>query len=58
MIRLINKGHKGQGGLFSYLRDQGLAHHVVASSKTLAKGFSFFMISVQLTEDGERHVDR
>ena len=47
-------GHKGPGGLYSYLRRHGLAHHLVASCKTLARGFSFFVINVQLTDRGER----
>ena len=50
-------GYKGPGGLFSYLRRNGLAHHIVAGCKTLARGFSFFMITVQLTDRGERCVD-
>ena len=50
-------GYKGPGGLFSFLRKHGLAHHLVASCKTLARGFSFFMITVQLTDRGERCVD-
>ena len=50
-------GHKGPGGLFSYLRRNGFANHIVASSKMLARGFSFFMINIQLTDRGERGVD-
>ena len=50
-------GHKGPGGLFASLRRQGLAQHLVATGRNLARGFSFFMVTVQLTEDGERQVD-
>jgi insulysin len=50
-------GHKGQNGLFSYLKAKGWAHQLVASHKTLGKGFSLFMISVQLTDTGEKFVD-
>lgn len=50
-------GHKGQGGLYAYLRGKSWAHQLVASHKTLGKGFSLFMISVQLTDSGEKVVD-
>ena len=50
-------GYKGPGGLFAHLRQIGFAHHLSAGWKNLAKGFSFFMITAQLTEAGERHVD-
>ena len=50
-------GHKGPRGLFSQLKAQGLAHHLVAGKKTLARGFSFFVITVQMTEEGERRVE-
>ena len=45
-------GHKGDGGLYAFLRQKGWAHQLVASHKTLGKGFSLFMISVQLTDQG------
>ena len=50
-------GHKGPRGLFAQLRAQGLAHHLVAGRKTLARGFSFFVVTVQMTEEGERRVE-
>ena len=50
-------GHKGPKGLFSQLKAQGLAHHLVAGKKTLARGFSFFVITVQMTEEGERRME-
>ncbi len=50
-------GHKGPRGLFSQLRAQGLASHVVAGRKNLARGLAFFVVTVQMTEVGERKVD-
>ena len=50
-------GYKGPNGLFAHLRQLGYAHHLIASWRSLAKGFSFFMVTVQMTESGERHVD-
>ncbi len=50
-------GHKGEGGLYAHLRAKSWAHQIVASYKNLGKGFSLFMISIQLTETGEQHID-
>lgn len=50
-------GYKGPGGLFAHLRRTGLAIHLVASCRTFTKGLSFFMVSIQLTQAGERRVD-
>ena len=50
-------GYKGPNGLFSYLRMLGLAHHLAVGARHLARGFSFFVVTAQLTEFGERHVD-
>lgn len=50
-------GHKGQGSLYSYLRSQGWAHQLVACHRTLGKGFSLLMVSIQLTESGEKCTD-
>ena len=50
-------GHKGKNGLYALLRSKGWAHHLVASHKSFAKGFSLFLISIQLTESGERFID-
>lgn len=36
---------------------QGWAHHLLASRNFLARGFCFFVITVHLTEEGERRVD-
>ena len=50
-------GHKGQNGLYALLRSKGWAHHLVATHKTFGKGFSLFLISVHLTESGEKFID-
>lgn len=51
-------GHRGQGSLLSYLRTKGLAHHVVARHKQFHSGrFSLMLVSIQMTDHGERHVD-
>ena len=47
----------GEGGLYALLRKKGWAHQLVAGHKTLAKGFSLFMVSIQLTEAGEKFTD-
>ncbi len=50
-------GHKGPGGLFAHLRRLGWAHHLVCGWRALARGLAFFMVTVQMTEAGERHHD-
>ena len=50
-------GHKGQNGLYAFLRSKGWAHHLVANQKTFAKGFSLFLISVQLTGNIQSRLD-
>ncbi|XP_023335027.1 insulin-degrading enzyme isoform X2 [Eurytemora carolleeae] len=51
-------GHKGIGSLFSLLSRRDLAHNVVSCYKRLnLSNFSFILVTVQLTEYGERHID-
>ena len=66
-------GHRGPGSLLSHLKKKGLAHHVVATHKnffmarslhfdtlktiTNCVRFSLMLVTVQLTDHGERHVD-
>ncbi|XP_071749609.1 insulin-degrading enzyme isoform X2 [Lepeophtheirus salmonis] len=50
-------GHKGPGSLFSYLKRQGYANHIIASHRCLASGFAFFLITVQLSPGNESRVD-
>lgn len=46
-------GHEGQGSLLSYLRTRGWCNVLGAGPMGGAKGFMFFCVSVDLTEDGE-----
>ena len=39
-------------------RKLGWAHHLVCGWRSLARGLAFFMVTVQLTEAGERHSDQ
>ena len=44
--------------MLSFLRSKGLAHHVAARYKQFHGGrFSLMLVSIQLTDHGERHVD-
>ena len=40
-----------------FKRKLGWAHHLVCGWRALARGLAFFMVTVQLTEAGERHTD-
>ncbi|KAK7485900.1 hypothetical protein BaRGS_00022895, partial [Batillaria attramentaria] len=50
-------GHEGPGSLLSELKARGWVNTLVGGQKSGAKGFSFFMINVDLTEEGQEHVD-
>ena len=51
-------GQKGPGSILSYLKTKNLAHHLTASHKQFHKArFSLMLVSIQLTDHGERHVD-
>ena len=51
-------GQRGPGSLLSFLKKKSLAHHIVASHKHFYQArFSLMMITIQLTDHGERHVD-
>jgi hypothetical protein len=42
-------GHKGGGSIFSLLRREGLAHHVVATHKRFdLSDFSFMLLTIQV----------
>lgn len=51
MAHLI--GHEGGGSLLSHLRAKGWCNFLEAGPSLGAKGFMFFGISVDLTEEGE-----
>ncbi|KAL1510015.1 hypothetical protein ABEB36_004673 [Hypothenemus hampei] len=50
-------GHEGPGSILSALKGRGWSNNLVAGQRTAIRGFSFFSISVDLTEEGMKHVD-
>merc|ERR550532_2150121 len=50
-------GHEGPGSLLSQLRASGWAIGLTAGTRVGGKGFSFFYVSIDLTEEGIDHVD-
>ena len=50
-------GHEGEGSLLSELKLKGWCNHLYASSSREARGFQFFVISLDLTEEGAENVD-
>ncbi|XP_078421077.1 insulin-degrading enzyme isoform X1 [Cetorhinus maximus] len=50
-------GHEGPGSLLSELKSKGWVNTLVGGQKEGAKGFMFFIINVDLTEEGLVHVD-
>jgi len=50
-------GHEGPGSLLSYLKGRGWVNSLVGGQKSGAKGFSFFVVNVDLTEEGIDHVN-
>lgn len=50
-------GHEGSGSLLSALRRRGWCNSLVAGCRSGAKGFSFFSVNVDLTEEGIEHID-
>ncbi|KAG7269730.1 hypothetical protein CRUP_037614 [Coryphaenoides rupestris] len=50
-------GHEGPGSLLSELKSKGWVNTLVGGQKEGARGFMFFIINVDLTEEGLLHVD-
>ncbi|XP_059803576.1 insulin-degrading enzyme isoform X1 [Hypanus sabinus] len=50
-------GHEGPGSLLSELKSKGWVNTLVGGQKEGAKGFMFFIINVDLTEEGLVHVE-
>ena len=50
-------GHEGPGSLLSELRASGWAIGLTAGTRVGGRGFSFFYVSIDLTEEGIEHVD-
>ncbi|XP_077991993.1 insulin-degrading enzyme-like isoform X2 [Glandiceps talaboti] len=50
-------GHEGPGSLLSELKKKGWVNTLCGGQKDGAKGFMFFIVNVDLTEEGLEHVD-
>ncbi|XP_018580177.1 insulin-degrading enzyme [Anoplophora glabripennis] len=50
-------GHEGPGSILSVLKARGWSSNLVAGSKPAPRGFGFFGVGVDLTEEGIKHVD-
>merc|ERR550534_1815604 len=50
-------GHEGPGSLLSELKARGWVNNLVGGQKSGSKGFGFFVVNVDLTEEGILHVD-
>lgn len=50
-------GHEGPGSILSALKARGWSSSLVAGTKPTPRGFGFFGVAVDLTEDGMKHID-
>ncbi|XP_076624911.1 insulin degrading metalloproteinase isoform X1 [Colletes latitarsis] len=50
-------GHEGEGSLLSLLKSKGWCNLLASSKRLGARGFCFFNLIVDLTEEGIQHVD-
>ncbi|XP_058795185.1 insulin-degrading enzyme isoform X2 [Phymastichus coffea] len=50
-------GHEGKGSLLSELKKKGWCNSLMTGKKSSARGFDFYSINVDLTEEGLLHVD-
>ena len=50
-------GHEGKGSLLSELKNLRWVNSLVGGQKGGAKGFEFFVVNLDLTEEGLEHVD-
>ena len=50
-------GHEGRGSVLSELKSRGWCNNLVGGHSNTSKGFGFFEIMVDLTEDGMDHID-
>ncbi|XP_041369113.1 insulin-degrading enzyme-like [Gigantopelta aegis] len=50
-------GHEGPGSLLSELKNKGWVNTLVGGYQNGAKGFGFFILNVDLTEEGQEHVE-
>lgn len=50
-------GHEGKGSLLSELKSRGWVNTLLGGQQNGARGFMFFIVNVDLTEEGLEHVD-
>ncbi|XP_012215276.2 insulin-degrading enzyme isoform X1 [Linepithema humile] len=50
-------GHEGEGSLLSALKAKGWCNSLESGKRSGARGFCFFSVVVDLTEEGIKHVD-
>lgn len=50
-------GHEGEGSLLSALKAKSWCNSLVCGKRDGAKGFDFFNIVMDLTEEGVKHID-
>ena len=50
-------GHEGDGSLLSELKRRGWCNHLYAGARREARGFQFFNITLDLSDEGSEHVD-
>lgn len=50
-------GHEGAGSILSELKAKGWCNNLVGGYSTIGRGFGFFEVMVDLTQDGFEHVD-
>ncbi|XP_052772336.1 insulin-degrading enzyme-like [Mya arenaria] len=50
-------GHEGKGSLLSELKARGWVNTLAGGQQAGARGFMFFIVNVDLTEEGLEHVD-
>lgn len=50
-------GHEGKGSLLSELKARGWVNTLVGGQSPGANGFMFFKVDVDLTEEGQEHID-
>ncbi|XP_060809254.1 insulin-degrading enzyme isoform X1 [Amyelois transitella] len=50
-------GHEGPGSLLSELKARGWCNSLVGGTRVGGRGFAFFGVQVDLTEDGVDHID-
>ncbi|XP_003701355.1 insulin degrading metalloproteinase isoform X2 [Megachile rotundata] len=50
-------GHEGEGSLLSALKERGWCNTLGSGNRLNARGFQFFVVYIELTEEGIQHVD-